>query len=792
MRGFKDYLAEALLLEANVANVEAIDAFVAAYMKKCELPQGKVWLKKKLRTFLLNSPEYLTRLDPKNISIKLPDFATAALEKGEEVFVFDPNGRVTEMKDSLQHVLDWFDAMHRTIEAGADSMNDVATNDFRMTQKEVEKLQKINLGQITAAADAWFNHMGTRLRGVKKEIAGVEIIHTWPDGYYVVRYTDPQVMRLDGRDLQNCLQHGNYWSQVRHGTNQVFGIRKPNDEAVVGIRTEKKEWRSSEIRAALAAGKSAEEAGTWELVECKGKANKPPIDAYIPYVVDFLRLMKNINIENNSDLKAAGVFYSNGNFGSFADVAELVYQNGRDNVYRTDDEFRANFRGETFRGNISDNEVASISPVETAAPVLILLNLPPTQTLMRTLANNNIYYQEGKYGTPQTIGKHIGDTSSHKLYETSGWVFAYNDEKDLALRIGTNGLVDGKSGGISSIDSIGKINTRTPDLIAILNLIGLAPLLNIETSNLFDRAICWNGAQYGRYDEVGTEEIALADQTAYRLGDRQMWLIAHNTGGEALIGTSQGTMRVLKNENSNEEIGASVRWLAAHHQPKVLERANDYGAISLPNGRGIIATKQTLFDHLDTMTSVMTHPVEGTLQYDPESTPAQVMLRILTGILFEDDHSRLSKDEVAKLTEAFRANPQAPLWAARTDVTELFDITVYKYRLHFPLALTTVFDALHLPVPKVAKAQMKTALKRAMALLSKYEHLDLETNLSDASVFEDLGLDAEWDAFKTAAKQHKAASKPHREDRLNNHDKYATDLSSRFAGLNAKRKIRGH
>ncbi|RYD46597.1 MAG: hypothetical protein EOP83_29395, partial [Verrucomicrobiaceae bacterium] len=325
MRSFLEYLNETVLMEANVANGQAIDAYVAAWMKKTPLAQGKAWLKKKLRTFLLNEPKYLSQIDPENRPDEIPDYAVQALDRGEAVYLFDPAGKVSELNQPLQHIIDWFDAMNRTIEAGPDDMNDMATEDFRLTQKEVEKLQKVNMDQITATADAWFNHMGTRLRGVKKEVSGAEIIHTWPDGFYVVRYTEAQTMKMDGRDLQNCLQHGNYWDAVRTGRNQVFGIRKPNDEAVVGMRT-------SKIRKGTAEHGSAE----WELEECKGKANKPPIQQYIPYVIDFLKMMDNIDIEGSSDLEAAGVFFRDGTFGSFDDISELVFEGNGIVIRRSD------------------------------------------------------------------------------------------------------------------------------------------------------------------------------------------------------------------------------------------------------------------------------------------------------------------------------------------------------------------------------------------------------------------------------------------------------------------------
>lgn len=798
MRGFKDYLQETILMEANVANIDAIDAYVASWMKKTQLPAGKAWFKKKLRTFLINSPDYLYKIEPNALPAGLPDYAQAAMERGEDVFMFDATRTAGNFQQFMAHLADWFEAMHRVIEAGPDAMSDTSMEDFRITEKEVQKLQKIPFEQAKAAADAWFNHMGTRLRGQKKEIEGVEVIHTWPDGFYAVRYTDPNVMKLDGRDLQNCLQHGNYWSNVRDGTNQVFGIRKPNDEAVVGIRTSQIGRRGA--RAAFTDPSAPKPRFEWELEECKGKANKPPIHTYIPYVIDFLKLMKNIDIGDSSDLKNAGIFFRNGEFGSFADISELVYQDRTMVIRRTDDEFQAQVGNALVKGTIAEDKVMVVQ-VEAddystlATKVLNRLGLEPTPALVRNLSQRNVFFKNGRFGTPRTVGEHLGDVDTMSVFEVATGIFAYAaDAPEAPYSAHFHLSQDSRKIADFNLRSNHEFEIDVNTVEEVLNFLKIAPTLNCEVGPLKAADIYYNGEQFGNYDQVGSGEAEVGELTIYRLGNRRAWIVADADGSTAFVGILQGlSLQVLKNDldGATDQIAPAMRWIASHHQPKSVVDANQFGIINLARQGGVVADKASLFSHLPALSSEMRAHKEGTLQYQPDSTPARIMLRCLSGAINDAD-ARLTPAEITALTDAFSANDESPLWIERVASHKLYDIEVRGLVLHFPLALVELFDAIHQNPPKAAKAQMKKAIAQARKLLKAHPHYNLRTNLSDTDAIETLGLLKDWEAFRAEAKAHKQASMPHRDDRTNNPDKYATDISSRFAALNAKRNLKGY
>lgn len=797
MRSFREYLTEAMLFEANVANVDAIDQFVGAYMRKTKLPQGKAWLKKKLRTYLLNQPEFLTPIDPNNVPAELPDYAVQAIQRGEPVFLFDPQGKVRGIAQQIQHIVDWFDAMHATVEAGADAMNSTATNDFRLTQKEVEKLQKITFDQATPAADAWFAHMGTRLRGQKKEMTGVEIVMTWQDGYYAVRYTDSQVMRMDGRDLQNCLQHGNYWNQVANGSNQVFGIRKPNDEAVVGMRTSLKRSQP----AFSEPGKPKVQ--NWELEECKGKANKPPAPQYIPYVIEFLKQAQNIDIEGSVDLEKAGVYYRNGEFGTFDDIAEVIYNQGNIKILRTDDKMRASIGNLYISGNIANNRLTYVDsdgvPAETTAKLLQLSDLPPAPNFVKTLRNANIFYQDGKYGTAKDVGKHLGTTDlGMDVYAVEGRVFGFSEDEVIASFSVDDGKVSAISSGGDDDDNFDDQNVGLNE-IQMLNLTGLPPTKQVEEN--FSGDIWWNGESYGRIAKVGQKVGDVRDYEIYRLGKRASW-VAVDTSSRSFtqLIVIAGVLELMRTEFSSGDAGAVMRWLALNYSKLMKKVANgqSFGILNLKGGT-VVADKATFFANLPKFHEYAQDTSSESIQYAINSPVRSAIVKALKGYV-EDSGQPLSRQETAALIEAFRPDPAAPLRVTEEKEIKLHDILIKRPIFLFPQMVPLMFHAMGAKVPKEAVADMKLAMKQVVQYLKKNPHVNAEVNLnfrrsgqgltSDVTAY--CGLDKDINKLMDMIADHKTTSQTARQDRMDNFDKYAdNNISNRFAALNAMNKLKG-
>ena len=421
------------LTEHVVINTEAVDAWASQWMRRFSTEEARAWIYKRIRSWLLNDETLLVKLQAHDIPPNAPGFVRSAVDRGEQVYRWEPiEGDAHEVVvERLSHILDFVLSVEAMI--GMVPTNPIQQEQVSQAKKIISKLSKMTIEQAEQMAEQWAKLAGAGLKkGQKKE--GVIVLHTWENGMYAVRYTDQKVMQRDGHDLQNCLRQGTYWSQVTNGTQWVVSIRKPNDEAVVGMR-----WSIPEPFAVL---------------ECKGKQNLPVGREYVPYVIDLLKAMR-VSGNNNPDLRAAGIEYHDGKFGTFRDIADH-FTFGSLQIWRSTSAFEAEIAGQlrVVTGRMSGNyEVASLSIPEEfkdSSTIQILNGLGRIRVTFsdHVLANlvneHGIFRGEGGFGTAENVGKSLGEYPSDggygpaKFFSTLGpdktgyMVMINNDESYLA------------------------------------------------------------------------------------------------------------------------------------------------------------------------------------------------------------------------------------------------------------------------------------------------------------------------------------------------------------------------
>lgn len=421
------------LTEHVVINTEEVDAWARQWMARFSTEEARVWIYKRIRSWLLNDETLLVKLKTHDIPPNAPGFVRSAVDRGEQVYRWHPvegDGHESVV-ERLSHILDFVSSVEAMI--GMAPTNPVQQQQVTQAKKIISKLSKMTIEQAEQMAEQWAKLAGAGLKkGQKKE--GVIVLHTWDNGMYAVRYTDQKVMQRDGHDLQNCLRQGTYWSQVNNGTQWVVSIRKPNDEAVVGMR-----WQLPEPMSVL---------------ECKGKQNQPVGREYVPYVIDLLKAMK-VSGNNSSDLRAAGIEYHDGKFGTFRDIADH-FTFGSLQIWRSSSAFEAEIAGkrDVMTGRMTgDYEIAALSIPEDfgASGVLQVLNglgrlrMKFTEHVMSNLVNEHgIFRGDSGFGTAQDVGTPLGEYPSDggygpaKFFSTLGpdksgyFVMINNDESYLA------------------------------------------------------------------------------------------------------------------------------------------------------------------------------------------------------------------------------------------------------------------------------------------------------------------------------------------------------------------------
>lgn len=772
MRKFTEYLNEAqALMEANVTNPEVITQYAMQFAARVNNEVGKAWFNKKVRALLINSPEYLNQINPENIDQRrLAPYMVTAIEKGEAIFTFDPNkDSLHHLTEALQHIADWFNALYEVSQTAVDPANSVAVNDKLLAQRELSKVMKLNVEQATETANAWFKTMGNRLKGKKQGVEGGKIVMEWPDGYYALQFTDRTTMMHDGKDLNNCLQHGNYWDAVRNGTNYVIAIRKPNDEAVVGLRF---------------TTPAASRRKTLDVQECKGKNNKPPQAQYLSYVIDLLKKL-GANPDTTTDLKAAGIHFNKGEYGTFQDVAELTRDGDGIKVWRTDDRFLVNVKGTPFNGAIRNGKIASIDmeghKLNIIVAALNAVALPAEPLLANTLEDSFIYETEGRYGTPKDIGELIGSSHGHDLYRVGDLFFGFEDDFNV-FRFET------RNRHISTIADV-EGDVEPMSLVGALNLIKLKPTADLERAELFEYGLCWDGAEYGEITAIGTVVAQRGNVSLYQFGKRRVFgTIDRGNPGVIYEVTTQGTLRRVGAPNSitNENNTWIIRDLVRKANLKGLDDPTAYGVIELPGG-DLIASKAELFGNAKAIMAHVNDQSRSALQWGSHLTPDP--LSPLEFAAFLRAEGELSSKEQGMLVKMLAADKKAPAWIELEENHKVFDLEVKTFNVHMPVAIIEAFEALHLEAPRQAREDMQRAIKYVEHFIqnnpARYRFANMDNMTADA-----LGVDSEWSKLKLAASKSTSVIDTQMRERENNKDKYATDLSSRFAAMNALRKAK--
>lgn len=273
------------LLEHNVINNDEVDIFVNKQCAAVESSTLRDWLSKRVRALILNNAAYLVALSDIDNFGSVPQYIHDAVDRGETIYMFSPD-KTNEVKSNISDMIDFLNGIAEEAKRKVDHSNSVAVEDQAWVRKLLNKIPKMTLSQARATEHEWYTRIKSRSSVLSKD--GGEVEMTWPDGYYLIRFTDKQTMMRDGAQLQNCLATGTYWNSVQNGTQAVYAIRKPNDEAVVGIRM-------TTSRPPV-------------LHEFKGKANQPIVDRYIPYALDFL---KHFGVEKiPHDLSIIGITFN--------------------------------------------------------------------------------------------------------------------------------------------------------------------------------------------------------------------------------------------------------------------------------------------------------------------------------------------------------------------------------------------------------------------------------------------------------------------------------------------------
>jgi hypothetical protein len=123
-----------------------------------------------------------------------------------------------------------------------------------MASPEPVDLMTMDLGEAHERAKAFWKEMSSR---EGKAIPGA-VVTRFPDGWTIQRLTQKKQLETEGSVMENCLQHGYYWDDVRDGKAEIYSLRDPEG--------------GSHVTMAWDPTYSTEDGGGW--VEIKGPNNE--------------------------------------------------------------------------------------------------------------------------------------------------------------------------------------------------------------------------------------------------------------------------------------------------------------------------------------------------------------------------------------------------------------------------------------------------------------------------------------------------------------------------------------
>jgi hypothetical protein len=207
-----------------------------------------------------------------------PEWAIKARDAGDLMY-FQPDDILTDRIDNVSHYL-------------ASLESDAASNDPQKkadARKELQGFPKAETLDIIIKAATEYFAKGTK-KMHKGDVSGMLMILDLPSGFAWYQLKEQDAFVREGKVLQNCIgRHYTQQSAERDGL-QIYILKDPNGESVVGVR---------------ASGR--------DLIEVKGKQNKPPVSKYMPPVQHLVNHFKFIPTSGGmSDLTNTGYFYHEG------------------------------------------------------------------------------------------------------------------------------------------------------------------------------------------------------------------------------------------------------------------------------------------------------------------------------------------------------------------------------------------------------------------------------------------------------------------------------------------------
>ncbi len=361
------------------------------------------WFNHHMRAFLTHrqkSPFFT----PVALDDDLPAWAQKALKQGNPIYRFDPVRLSQKLKKTMVDIRDF---LYGAAEIYVTKTLDRASHthqapkfrmDYLKTSHEWDSFKK-----VLKAAIKW--HAATAMeedakqkdvRLYQKSLKGTIPVWAGKDGMEIYQLTTPESLDFESQYMHHCVGEGLYDEGVETNTSPIYSLRDADGVPHVTMQ---------------AFGK--------ELIQCKGRGNRPPVSKYVPYLLDFIK-EKGFTVA--SELKNFGLIKQNGSYYNVWDLPDGFVIDGDLDLSEMGLSHLPNLSHVTVRGNFycAFNQLTDLK----GAPQTVGKNFYCFENQLETLRGCSqtvggdficsVNRLTGLTGGPQTVGGHF-DCSHNEL-----------------------------------------------------------------------------------------------------------------------------------------------------------------------------------------------------------------------------------------------------------------------------------------------------------------------------------------------------------------------------------------
>lgn len=227
------------LIEYNIYNQDELKEYLEDFAKEVSSPEAKSWFMKQAKKAIINSSEQMHPTRELDFS-SAPEWAQKAFQ-ANDLYSFVPYGMISIR---LSHIMDWFKWLEEN------------------NPRELKKLTKLTLDVAIDKSEEWVEQLNKKVSD-EEDAEGLVEIMKFKSGFRIVKLTTSSCLNREGKLMVHCV--GSYAHQLERGT-EIYSLRDPqnNPHATIEVKNQN------------------------EITQIKGKQNKPPINKYAKYIIDFI------------------------------------------------------------------------------------------------------------------------------------------------------------------------------------------------------------------------------------------------------------------------------------------------------------------------------------------------------------------------------------------------------------------------------------------------------------------------------------------------------------------------